>query len=135
GDRSEAAQVAGHVERKAVPGDPASDRDADRRDLPARDPDAGETNPPFRSDAELRERVDEDLLEHAEVPAYVEPELPQTHDRIADELPGAVVRHFAAAVRAEDRDAAVGSGSEMARVRSAPERVDRGMLEQEERVG
>src|SRR5205823_13038205 len=99
--RREAATVVGDVQREAVPGHPAAERDADRGDLALADPHAGQPRAPPRRDAESGERRDEDTLEHVEVPAHIGPEGAEPDDRVAHQLPGAVVGDLATAVRAE----------------------------------
>src|SRR5207249_10460125 len=87
-DRSEAAHVQGDVQRKAVPGHPAAERDADRGDLALADPHAAEPRALPRGDAEIGERRDEDALEHLELPAPGGPEGAEPDDRVAGQLPG-----------------------------------------------
>ena len=65
--------------------------------------------------------------------------LADAHDRVADELPGAVVGELAAARRAHDVDPALaveGLGErQLAGVRAPPDGVDRRVLEQQHQVG
>jgi hypothetical protein len=112
---------------------------ADRGDLTRADPDAGVVGAVLRAraglDPFLGERGDDRRFDRAEVRADVG----DAHDRIADELAGAVVGDAPAAVGRDDVDAfcavEVLAERQLARARASPVGVDGGMLEQEERVG
>ena len=69
------------------------------------DPDAGQAGDTGGGDAELRDRLDQDLFEIAHVAVHVAAILRQLEDRIADQLPGAVIRDVAAAAGLEQPDA------------------------------
>ena len=131
-------EVVVDVDREAVGRHAARDVDADRRDLALLRPDAGVVGPVVGSRAGLdpgaRERGDDRLLDRAEVRDDVD----DAHDRIADELAGAVVGQLAAAVDVDDVDPALAipvlAERQLARQRPAPARVDRRVLEQQQRV-
>src|SRR5581483_10950242 len=94
------------VERVAVRGDPFGDVDADRGDLArgALQPDAGEAFDPRRLEPERRESPDDRLLEITAVLLDVLAVPRQVEDRVANELPRAVVGGLAAAVGLDDLD-------------------------------
>src|SRR5881398_1584366 len=93
------------VQRKPMPRDPLLHVDPDARDLPVPSPHAGVTRVPRGAYAESGERVDQRLLEGAEVPVEVPLVTRQVDDRVADELAGSVERHVPAALDLEDLDA------------------------------
>ena len=66
-------------------------------------PDAGPSRLARRLDAEARQRADERLLEVAQIDVQVALVVAQQEDRVADELPGAVVGDVAAALDLEER--------------------------------
>ena len=97
-------------------GDAARHPDADRGHLPVPRPGrtiAGEPHPaaaldpPRPGDAGLRARQDQGFLQRAHVGDHVD-RLGELHDRVANELPGAVPGDLAAAVHVDHRDARVG---------------------------
>ena len=65
--------------------------------------------------------------------AHAEPRAPQIEQQVGDELARAVVRHLAAAVDLDDRDAVV--AQQVLAAAGEPERVDRRMLGQPDLVG
>jgi hypothetical protein len=111
--------------------------DADARDLPRRrfEPDAGQTLDPRRGDPKGADGPDQGFLEVTAVALDVPPVPVQIEDRVADELPGPVVRRLAAAIGLDDVD--VGSGRHVQLVVSGPpaEGDHRRMLDQDHRVG
>src|SRR5437870_577546 len=118
-----------------MPGDPATDRDPDRRDLSPPHPDPGQTGNPFSRYREGRKGRDHHLLERAQVTMDVTPLRSERHDGVADQLSGAVVRHLAAACDLADRHVAGSGDTKMSGIRAPAERVDGPMLEEQERVG
>src|SRR5207244_12826348 len=132
------AEVGRHVERKAMGGDALRDLDADGRDLAVADPDAGVTGKPVGRNPEVGEDVDQAAFELAQVEADIGFGA-EIEDRIADQLPRAVVSHVPAAIDLEAGDAArrklrfiqknVIAGA------TATDRVRMRMLEQDEGVG
>ena len=87
-------------------------------------------------EARCGQRPDERLLEVAHVLLEVAAVSIQVEDRVADQLAGPMVGRLAAAVRLDDVDIDVGRQVELGGlVRSAPERDDRLVLEQDHRVG
>ena len=95
-------------------------------------------NAPPRLHAEGPRRADHRLLEATDVTRHAEPEAVQIDDRVADDLPGPVVRGLPAALGPVDLDAAAREllvGRDHARRRRvAAERDHRRVLEQEQRV-
>ena len=85
-DEVEVAKIGRHVEREAVPGDPVARVHADRRDLAAARPDAGEAGVPLAGNAEVAERVDQRLLDLPQIPVQILLVALEVDDRIADEL-------------------------------------------------
>ena len=60
-------KIAGHVQRKAMHGDPMANADANGSDLAVADPNAGKRFPPGRSNPVFREKFNEQLLEPAQI--------------------------------------------------------------------
>ena len=99
-------EVGVDVEREAVTGAAARDLHADRGDLLVTDPDARVAAARGARRPEVGERVDEHAFERAHVRHDVaQPVAPvgQRDDRVADQLPGPVVRDVAAAIGAHER--------------------------------
>jgi hypothetical protein len=115
----------------------ARDVQADRGDLALADPDAGERAPlaRVRLDPLGRQRGDDRLLDRADEGGDVA----DPHDRVADELPGAVVGEAAAAVALDDVDALraipVLAHRQVAGAGAPAERVDGRVVEQQQHVG
>src|SRR2546426_7389534 len=112
-----------------MPGDPLLHVDPDARDLPVPSPHAGVTRVARGGYAEPGERVDQRLLEGAEVPVEVPLVTRQVDDRVADELAGSVERHVPAALDLEDLDAI--AAEEMPCIGVTAQRHHRGMFDQE----
>eukprot|EP00966_Prymnesium_polylepis_P207853 4814640-Prymnesium_polylepis.1 len=123
-----------HVEREAVHRDPARDAHAERANLGAAHPHARAARDALALEAERAERADHALLQCAHVPVQVLPVGAQVEHGVDDELPRAVVRDLAAALRAEDvkrRMVAPQVGERAARTERQHGRV----LHHEQRVG
>ena len=88
-----------------MPGDPLLHVNADARDLPAACPDTGESRVALGGNREDAERVDQRLLECAEVPVQVLLVCAKIENRIADQLARAVKRDVAAALDLKHLDA------------------------------
>jgi len=88
-----------------VRGHPTADVHADGGDLALLHPDAGATGNAARRQAELRQCIDNHLLEPAHVGDHVPPPLAEVEDRVAHQLSGTVIGDVAAAVRLEKLDA------------------------------
>src|SRR5213083_2511500 len=131
-DAPELGEVGGHVQREPMPGDPLLHVDPDARDLPVPSPHAGVTRIPRGGYAEPGERVDQRLLEGAEVPVEVPLVTGQVDDRVADELAGSVERHVPAALDLEDPDAIPAAA--MPRIGVAAQRPHRGVFAQQQHV-
>src|SRR5207237_2268525 len=108
--------------------------DPDRGDLARRmlEPDPGKTVDPRRLDSARSEGDDQRLLEIAAVLLDVLPVPRQVEDRIADELPRAMVGRLAAAVGLDDLDTCILRNVQLARFRAPAQRHDRRVLEQED---
>src|SRR5438128_11841577 len=115
-----------------MPRDPLLHVDPDARDLPVPSPHAGVTRVPRGGYAEPGERVDQRLLEGAEVPVEVPLVTRQVDDRVADELAGSVERHVPAALDLADLDAI--PAEEVAGIGGTAQRRHRGSFEQEQHV-
>src|SRR6476620_5281508 len=100
--------------------------DADGGDLPRGplQPDAGQAIEARSFDTERRERLDERLLEIADVLLDVAAVALQIEDRIADELAGAVKRRLAAAIGLDNLDRGVLGDVELAVLGPPSERDD-----------
>ena len=97
-------------------------------------PNAGQPVDARRLDAERRNCPDDRLLQVAHVLLNVLAVTAQVEDRVADELPRAVERRLAAAVRFDDLDVGVARHVELAGLGPPPERDHRRVLEDEHRV-
>src|ERR1700722_7933489 len=95
-DRIEVAEIGGYVQREAVPRRPAPDTDANRRDLAGADPHAGHPVAAPGVDSESCERVDHRALETPKILGNVAIAPFKLENRIADQLPGPVIRDFPA---------------------------------------
>src|SRR5947208_7437096 len=115
-----------------MPGDPLLHVDPDARDLAVPSPHAGVTRIPRGGYAEPGERVDQRLLEGAEVPVELPLVTRQLDDRVADELAGSVERHVPAALDLEDLDAI--AAEEMPSIGVAAQRHHRWLCHQEQHV-
>ncbi len=139
-DPLERLQVVVHVDREAVRRHAAAHVHADRGDL-ARlvRPHPGQAVDRPGLDAHVGERGDDRCLHAAHVLVHVVAVGPQAHDRIADQLPGAVIGDPAAPVGLGDVDALGAvpllAHRQLARLHASPPRVDRRVLEQQQHVG
>ena len=101
-------------------------------------PDARVADVPLRGDAQLRQGLDEALLDLPEVPVQVLAVPLEIDDRVADELAGPVKRHVPAALDLEQLDAALRQErrrrEQMPLLARAPQRHDRGMLDEQKHV-
>ncbi len=121
--------VARATHARSAPRSPRSSR---------RPPTPREARHTVRRDAELGERVDDDVLERAHVGDHVTlavAPLRERHDRVADQLPRAVVRDVTAAIRAHQLRAHARRRYEhVLGIRARAQRVDVRMLEQQQVV-
>src|SRR6266576_2168754 len=133
-DPLELGEVRHDVQREPMPRDPLLHVNPDARDLPAPPPGpyAGVTRVPPGGNAQAGERVDQRLLQGAEIPVEIRLVAGQVDDRVADQLTRPVEGHVAAALDLEDLDAV--AVDEVVRVCVAAQRHHRGMLEQEQHV-
>src|SRR5215213_652593 len=93
------------VEREAVAGDPSGDPDPDRRDLLRADPRTGQAGDPAGGHTPIGADADHHFLDVANVAMHVAAIRLEVDDRVADDLPGTVIRHVAAAAGLLDVDA------------------------------
>jgi hypothetical protein len=137
-DVVEHRQVGVDVEREPVAGAAARDLHSDRGHLRTAGPHTGEARFRLRVDSETRQRRDDDRLQPADVGQDISlPVAParQREDRVADELPGAVVRDVAAAVGPHELGSdGSGRDEDVAEIGTRTERVHVGMLEQQQVV-
>jgi hypothetical protein len=95
--------------------------DADGADL-ARwllHPDARQAVDASALDAVSRKRANDRLLEVTDVALHVSSVSVEVEDRVADELPGGVIRRLAAAVRLHDLDVSGGGDMDLGLVRAS----------------
>ena len=83
------------VEREAVARDPARNPNPNRRHLLVSNPDAGQARDARSRNAEIRRGTNQHLFEIAHVAMHIAPIGLQVDDRIADDLPGAVIGDIA----------------------------------------
>ena len=98
------------------------------------DPDPGQPFDPRRLHSQRRQSPDQRLLEVAAVALHILSVALQVEDRVADELPGAVVGRLAAAVGLDDLDLGALGHVQLALLGATAERDHRRMLEQHDRV-
>src|SRR6516164_611827 len=103
-DVLEITQIRIDVQREAVSGHPSADMDSDCGDLALTYPNAGELGSAAGRDAEIGQRIDDDLLDAAHVSAHVAFPLAQINNGIANQLAGSVIVNIAAAVLWEKRN-------------------------------
>src|SRR5579875_3329297 len=137
-DPRERLEVVVDVDGEAVRGDAARDMDADRGDLALPDPHAGVVWPLVAArtcvDSLFRQRGDERPLERA----HVADDILLPNDRVADQLPGAVVGDLPAAIGVAYLDPACAipllAHRQLTWTASPPAGVDRRVLKQQHRV-
>src|SRR3954463_11662015 len=100
-DPLERLQIVVHVQGESGRGPPARHMHADGADLALRRPHAGESVADLRLHTLVAECGDEHSLQVGHVLVHAA----DPHDRIAHELPGAVIRHRTASVGIADLDA------------------------------
>jgi hypothetical protein len=71
---------------------------SDRRDLRITHPNAGHRGDAARTNPELSQRIDQNLLNPAHESAHIALPIPQIHDRIRHNLPRPVIGHVPAAI-------------------------------------
>src|SRR5256885_17168222 len=106
-DAPELGKICRDVQREPVPRDPLLHVNSDARDLaaPAPGPHAGVTRVPLGGYPEVGERVDQCLLQGAEIPMEIRLVAGQVDDRVAPELAGAGEGRLTAPLDFEDVDA------------------------------
>ena len=112
---------------------PAAQMHADGGNLRASRPHTREARHALRWDAELAERVHQNLLDRPHIQAHVAFPLAQVKNRIPDYLPRTMIRHIAAAIRLVNRDR-FRPCQQMLAVRVTAERDDVGMLDKEQLI-
>src|SRR5579885_673375 len=96
-DPIEEGQVAVHVQRQPMQRDPAADPHANRRNLARADPHAGELVAAAGADSINRKRVYDSALQRPQIRMNVARRTLQRHNRVGDQLPGAMVGDLPAA--------------------------------------
>jgi hypothetical protein len=134
-DVTERPEVAAHVQRKTVGGDPPIDMEPQGGDLPLFDPDAGVILVPFPLQMIMGEDAEDRLLQF---PDEFRDRFLEKKDRIADQLAGAVIGYPPSPVGLADSDPVpadglladkkVGGGVPLS------ERKDRGVLQEQEMI-
>src|SRR6185503_13821429 len=99
----EITEIRVDVEGKAVRRDPACDVNSDRRNLAALSMNTCQTLDAKRVDPEVSQRSNQHLFEVADVPVNIFTIRTEINDGINDHLAQAVIRHFSAAIRFEQR--------------------------------
>src|SRR5262249_170852 len=102
-DARERREIAANIEREAVHCDPMPDTDANRRDLALLDPNASEPFAPRRGDFVAREKIDQRLLEPAQITMQILAAAAKIDNRIAHQLAGTMISRLAAAIDREKR--------------------------------
>ena len=139
-NQAEVVEVGGHVERKAMTGDPARETNADCRQLIATHPRAGEPFDAMRRDAVIACCANQNLFEVANVPVNVAAIGLEVDNGVADELTGAVIGDVAATSCFVDVDASscqlIGRREDVAAPAVPPhaERQDVRMFEEEQQI-
>src|SRR6185503_11374132 len=107
-DPGEAMEIGRHVERESMPAHPAPDRNPDGGNLPpSGDPYAWQRTHSITRNTKCLYRIDDHLLELADIPPHVLTMSSEVQDGIPHELSGAVVRHLPSPARSDDRDDSV----------------------------
>ena len=138
-DPRKGREVGVQVQREAVGAHPVAEVHPDGRDLLRSDPDAGRSRRAPGLDPVPRQHADQHLLDLPEVAVHVLVERPQVEDPVADELPRPVPGDIAAAVDLHHLHAAgpepLGVQKQVLPARVLPQRHDRLVLEEQQRVG
>ena len=95
-------EIAAHVQREPVHGDPMANADADRSDLAIFDPNSGKRFASLRGNVVFGEKIDEQLLKPAQVFVQILAAPPQVDNRITHQLARPVIRRLPAAVDRKD---------------------------------
>src|SRR5882724_1467848 len=111
-----------------------ADADPDRRDLAVLYPNTGQSPASRRRYAGFGQGFDEQIFKPAQVPMQILPAVAQVDDRIAHQLPRAVIGSLAAAVNRKQRIGKMRSATQTGLVRRAADRVDRIVFDQEQLV-
>ena len=136
---AERGEVVADVQREPVGGDPARDPNTDGRDLLLPHPAPREAGDALCPKAVVGAREDQHLFEIPDIAVDIPPVRGEIEDRIADRLAGAVIGDVAPPPAFEDLEApgrkCLRGEEEMVSAGVAPEREDRFVFEEEERVG
>src|ERR1017187_428795 len=92
------AQIRIHVQRETVRRHPPAEVHSDGGDFAIAHPNPSQLGNAAGFNAELRQRVDERLLDGTHVRAHVALPIAQVQNRVAHQLPRSVIRHVAAAI-------------------------------------
>src|SRR5205814_5945369 len=102
-DVCERRKIAANVERESMHRDPVTNPDTDRRDLTMADPNTGETFALLRLDFVAGKKINQRLLEPAQVAMQVLPAPAKIDNRIAHQLPGPMIRRLTAPIDCKQR--------------------------------
>ena len=124
----EMGKVGPHVESKAVIGNPILDTGPQSDDLPFLiQPDPNVSRQALGSNAKLVQGPNHHFFQGMHIPAYVLTVVSQVYDRIAHQLPGAMVGHVAPPLNTTHLDAMFGqplSGNQYVALISSPPESD-----------
>jgi len=104
-DKSKVAEVGLYVQRESMLGHPAGDVYPYEADLGIADPDSRKARPTPTPYAVFRQNGDHHFLKAMNIEAHISAIPGEIQDRIAHQLPWAVVGHIAAAIACVHRDA------------------------------
>ena len=96
-------EIAAHVQREPVHGDPMANTDADRSNLAIPYPNSGERFTSLRGNVVLREKIDEQLLEPAQVFVQILTTPAQINNGITNQLARPVICCLPATVDRKQR--------------------------------
>ena len=91
-------EIAAHIQREAVHGDPMANTNPDRSNFAIFDPNSGKRFASLRGNVVLCEKIDEQLLEPAQIFVQILATPPQVDNRITHQLARPVIRRLAAAI-------------------------------------
>src|SRR3954451_8189590 len=100
---SERREIAAHVQREPVHRDPMANTDSDRSDFTILDPNSCERFASLRGNVVSGEKIDEQMLQPAQVYVQILAASPQVDNWVTHQLARAVIRRLAAAVDRKER--------------------------------
>src|SRR5262249_49192516 len=96
-------EIAAHIQRKPVHGDPMTNTDANRGNLAVLYPNSCERFTSLRGNVVLAEKIDEQLLKPAQIFVQILATPTQVHNGITHQLARTVIRRLPAAVDRKER--------------------------------